>query len=291
MSKAVRIPDSMNPFVVIINGVKYEYPSGKVMVLPDNIVSIIEGYEKGNFPQPTAPATEIVAVSSSGDRFTLTVSDAGKLNIEKKVDGKKIIEFKVEDITLTAEEGMTWREWLASEYNPAIVCKKCGGDATFYVSDAGSVALVDGCYDECVGTITYVAVYESKETMMTRQDEMYVDLDDSIEPSRIYGYTTALDGIKRFLFSIDGTIYVAEEGMTWADWVDSEYNPSYACVECGKTTKRIINEGNKVSVLYNNSCAECLGACPELVTVDAEKNPTTVKPSDTIIEGDAYEAW
>ena len=28
-------------------------------------------------------------------------------------------------------------------------------------------------------------------------------------------------------FTVDGTIYQAEDGMTWAEWCDSKYNPGH----------------------------------------------------------------
>ena len=37
-------------------------------------------------------------------------------------------------------------------------------------------------------------------------------------------YNLAHNGNKLITFTIDGTTYQAIKGMTWAEWVDSEYN-------------------------------------------------------------------
>lgn len=37
-------------------------------------------------------------------------------------------------------------------------------------------------------------------------------------------YNLAHDGIKLISFTIDGTTYQAMNGMTWGEWVNSEYN-------------------------------------------------------------------
>jgi len=66
MSKVVKIPDSMSPFVVIINGVKQEFPAGVVMEVPDNVAEIIAAYEKGNFPKPKENAPKKKIIDDSG---------------------------------------------------------------------------------------------------------------------------------------------------------------------------------------------------------------------------------
>jgi hypothetical protein len=51
MSKVVTIPKDRNPFVVIVNGVKHEYPAGVTTEVPDEVADVIEKYV-GAKPKP-----------------------------------------------------------------------------------------------------------------------------------------------------------------------------------------------------------------------------------------------
>lgn len=51
MSKVVTIPKDRNPFVVIVNGVKYSYPAGVTTEVPDEVADVIEKYV-GAKPKP-----------------------------------------------------------------------------------------------------------------------------------------------------------------------------------------------------------------------------------------------
>lgn len=50
-------------------------------------------------------------------------------------------------------------------------------------------------------------------------------------------------------FSIDGIEYQAEEGMTWKQWLDSEYSTPYYSICNGAICK---NENHYAAVMYNN---------------------------------------
>ena len=51
MGKVVTIPKDRNPFVVIVNGVKYSYPAGATTEVPDEVADVIEKYV-GAKPKP-----------------------------------------------------------------------------------------------------------------------------------------------------------------------------------------------------------------------------------------------
>ena len=55
MSKVVTIPKDRDPFVVIVNGVKYSYPAGESVSVPDAVADVIERYE-GAKPKPDPDA-------------------------------------------------------------------------------------------------------------------------------------------------------------------------------------------------------------------------------------------
>lgn len=126
MSKIVKIPTSMNPFIVTINGVPQKYPAGATMEVPDNIAAIIEQYEKGSFPQPAVPETVIKLVSPGGKVFVLSVSDEGELSVEPFVP-EGMIAFYYNGTVCLAKEGMTWAEWIGSDYDTnKWRCEACG---------------------------------------------------------------------------------------------------------------------------------------------------------------------
>lgn len=66
-------------------------------------------------------------------------------------------------------------------------------------------------------------------------------------------------------FTIAGNTYQAEEGMTWAEWVESGYNTSY------------MNLGT--SIRNQNG---------DYVAIQSGKFPKNVSPSDTIQASTAY---
>lgn len=59
-------------------------------------------------------------------------------------------------------------------------------------------------------------------------------------------YNLAHDGIKLISFTIDGTTYQAMNGMTWGEWVNSEYNTGGFSTKKSFVMKNayIIKEGN-----------------------------------------------
>lgn len=55
-----------------------------------------------------------------------------------------------------------------------------------------------------------------------------------------------------FAFTIDGTTYYAEEGMTWGEWVESEYNIDEYWVNIETISAKSSVHSNAHSVLYND---------------------------------------
>jgi hypothetical protein len=98
MSREVTIPKCRNPFVVIINGIKYTYQSGETVELPDEVAEVIE-FHVNSKPRPDP--------------------NAGKS------DSIVFVPFEItENGTYTSPEG--------EAYSPIIVnVKESGGDETF----------------------------------------------------------------------------------------------------------------------------------------------------------------
>ena len=72
--------------------------------------------------------------------------------------------------------------------------------------------------------------YSSSDAYLvsTRNGNVYFtikDYDYCVRPFALLD-TSSGGGSNLITFTVDGTEYQAEEGMTWEDWVNSEYNPS-----------------------------------------------------------------
>ena len=193
MSKLVKIPTSMSPFVVIVNGKEHKYPAGETVEVPDNIAAIIEQYEKGSFPKSQATATVIKMISPGGKCFAVTVSDTGEL-VSTKVS-RDVISFSIEGSPQNALEGMTWGEWAVSEYAPVAVCPVCGKEYSKYKIDGdGNVDEMATVHEQELGcvleAVVSVAEYETREAAENKDIDhcALVKASDVIDPNKIYGW-------------------------------------------------------------------------------------------------------
>lgn len=65
MSQTITIPSDRNPYVVEINGVKYEYKAGSSVTVPDEVAALIAN-NAANAPKQDDPTVNLVtSVSSS----------------------------------------------------------------------------------------------------------------------------------------------------------------------------------------------------------------------------------
>ncbi len=105
-----------------------------------------------------------------------------------------------ETLSLTISSGQTWREWIES---------------TDFIFQGSSLSIDSN--NRILGSGSYYLYYDS-------YGGNYVLADDVISQTAIYkliSYNTVSPSIE---FTIDGTTYHAEEGMTWGEWVESGYN-------------------------------------------------------------------
>lgn len=82
---------------------------------------------------------------------------------------------------------------------------------------------------------------------------------------------TKQGGVTLINFTIDGTTYQAEEGMTWQQWVNSSYN-TYGCTIEGSSVKGKGNNGS-----------------PTYIYINQNLNLTLVSSTDSIIKNATYE--
>lgn len=59
-----------------------------------------------------------------------------------------------------------------------------------------------------------------------------------------------------FAFTIDGDTYEAVEGMTWREWVASEYCPTWPCPDCGYDERLFVAWEDRACVCKLTTCSE-----------------------------------
>lgn len=133
-----------------------------------------------------------------------------------------VITFTIDGTEYQAEEGMTFDEWVESEYN-----------TDGFRLDFG----------------TYPAVLVNSKGIQVLNNNNSVYKTDTIQNAT---YTTLIT------FTIDGTQYQAEVGMTWTKWCASEYNTDgyYVHTTSGGPVKRIPAESNNFYKVFDSSDAE-----------------------------------
>lgn len=105
--KTVTIPTCANPFVVIVNGIKYTYPAGATVEVPDDVAEVIEQHEEAK-PEPAPVMPPFASVPSSGGGGGLPV-------VELTTD---ISEASDTQVSLNAEESAA----LTAAYDKTLPC-------------------------------------------------------------------------------------------------------------------------------------------------------------------------
>ena len=114
--KTVTIPTCANPFVVIVNGIKYTYPAGATVEVPDDVAAVIEQHDEAhNNPEP-APVVPPFVPSTGGGGGGLPVVELTTA-------------VTAEPSPLTAEENALM-DAVAETGNPIIL--KCSGDGGYF---------------------------------------------------------------------------------------------------------------------------------------------------------------
>ena len=121
--KTVKIPTCANPFVVIVNGIKYTYPAGATIEVPDDVAEVIEQHEEAKTePAPVAPP---YSGGMNGD----DILAAAKAYTDKKCEGAgdvKVIDMR----NYVFSDGTT--------FNDAIMMLFSGQATTLAKDDDGS---------------------------------------------------------------------------------------------------------------------------------------------------------
>ena len=94
-------------------------------------------------------------------------------------------------------------------------------------------------------------------------------------------------------FKVDGNEHTAEDGKTFAQFIESDYNPTIACSECGASTKIFWTNGgiNTFGYSHDKCCVYHTNPSADLLTgdYDDEGYPIPCTTADAIIAGHNYE--
>ena len=235
---------SLPACTTISNGVFMRCSKLSTIYLAGSSVCKLQHSNAFSFTKITSTTGSIYVPLSLGWSYKNATNWAYFFNRIFSIEGEEIVEppisFTIDGIAYEATIGSTWSDWIISDYN--IAGFKINGAAI--VSADGSVQIS--------GVIA----------------------SDLIEEN--YDYATRAIGAfgNPITFSVVMSTYTALDGMTWADWVSSEYNSSG---DYGTHTA--------ISVDMNNSVVKC-GDMGEIIV---NENREVVTPYDLIIANMQYE--
>lgn len=171
-----------------------------------------------------------------------------------------LITFTIDDaygqVEYQAVKGMTWREWVDSEYN-----------TTNDVDENG----------DCMRPEIYF--YNDhlvcEDMLYQNENGDFLPADDTINEGVTLSLSpiSALDGIPNVKFTIDGTTYRTVEGMTWEDWL--------ACPLAYQFERDIYYDFD-TSVYYYADSDE------EIKVYLLDESGERVQPTDVMESGHAY---
>lgn len=145
-----------------------------------------------------------------------------------------MVSFTIDGADHQGEEDMTWAEWCASEYN-TIGCVNAGAEELIYNSDNTKQLMLNDTAvygkDVLAAGAAYVFITIPVEEPSTEEPNEHgttVTVNQYSEEDNDYGTTVIIgeedEAVNLISFSVDSKTYQAEDGMTWEEWVDSEYN-------------------------------------------------------------------
>ena len=215
-----------------LTGSNTESVSDTKQVAVANITDAIFGTWSGTFNYNVAMSDVAGTVRPTPDPDQPSDPDDG--GAVKPSEGQILL--TIEGVSYLADEDMTWAEWVESDYNT-------GG---YLIAKATQIA---------TGDIYYIVVNASKDARLAylvggTTPSGKLEADAKVTNSYPLVLDTSffeIDQTNLITFTIDGTECQAEEGMTWAEWVESEYNTDGYLIadgtniSNGSTTRLVVN--------------------------------------------------
>ena len=149
---------------------------------------------------------------------TYTITIPATVELQKKVDGNTVT--YENDYTIEAVAGV---RLLKNEYIEVAVAS----DFTMQTTEGATLAYSITAGGNAVANNGVVAEFATDKNAQSITIHIAAnDPDFAGEYNDTVTFTVAVKDVPKPLisFTIDGTSYQAEEGMTWGDWVNSEYD-------------------------------------------------------------------
>ena len=194
---------------------------------------------------------------------TYTVTIPATVELERQEDNGTVT--YENDYTLTAQAGVRLKK---NEYIEVTVAS----DFEMTTTEGATLAYAITKGGKAVGNNGVVAQFETdKNAQSTTIHIAANDPDFAGEYKDTVTFTVAVKDVPKPLisFTIDGTSYQAEEGMTWGDWVNSEYDNDEFRVDINAIKKgfSFVSNGGSNIVYTNNqitaNAAYVLGSLTE----------------------------
>lgn len=185
-----------------------------------------------------------------------TGEDSGNTN-----EPAKFIQFTIDATNNTAEEDMTWTEWIDSDWDPETDTRQ----DVYIVDNNGYVK------NTLLGTVIgFANLTPVKATDTISAGTVYYNVQyPQSEANLITFYILSTDGTDGYKHE-----YNAEEGMTWGEWLDSEYNTSDCWVDPDDSLQVVCIPQTDI----NNA----------IIYVELMYNATSVKGTHVIVAGATY---
>ena len=160
--------------------------------------------------------------ASAGDsrRWAKLQSDEWIISFTVQADSDTVLTFQ-------AKDGMTWAQFIISDYNQGTFQTTAGGDIIWADTDISvnakpeDIIIADYAYTSNLPSLTAPTIELSETTLNIYDEEGLATSYDILVDGEVKATVSKVSLIS---FTIDGTSYQAEEGMTWGEWVESEYN-------------------------------------------------------------------
>ena len=203
----------------------------------------------------TAFATDITTDGGTGDTLvtfnvdpTYTVTIPAKVELQK-IDTDGTITYE-NDYTITAEAGV---RLLKNEYIEVTVAS----DIEMTTTEGATLDYTITAENAAVANNGVIAEFATDKAAQTATIHIAAnDPDFAGEYKDTVTFTIAVKDVPKPLisFTIDGTSYQAEEGMTWGDWVNSEYDNDEFRVDINAIKKgsSFVSNGGSNIVYTNN---------------------------------------
>lgn len=97
--KTVKIPENASPWTCIVDGVKYTYPSGVTMQVPDQVAALVEAYNKEmEDPAYWVPDAKVSQDPNSSAPFTIGADEGGVYRVDS-AGVKKYVDVDLPELT------------------------------------------------------------------------------------------------------------------------------------------------------------------------------------------------